>query len=189
MFGPFPPDYGHELRTWMSTEVKEKLHGCVLLSEFNGLRECLITKEMALGFYKDSPNASVNERIHTLSEELKNGMNFLTGEYLVEKLFSLPMLSQDEMQKIEAKDCQFVREFANPTKADVDEIEMKRSEYTSKYSMCTYKYKSYDLRDLKRCTKFESRLKLENNMRIADTSPIDHMRNILADVFILRDEE
>ena len=153
----------------MSEEVKTKLHGCVLLSEFNGLRECLITKEMALSFYKDSPNASVNERIHTLSEELKNGMNFLTGEYIAEKLFSLPMLSKDEMQKIEAKDCQ--------------------SEYTSKYSLCTYKYKSYDLRDLKRCTKFESRFKLENNMRRAGTSPIDHMRHILSDVFILRDEE
>ena len=63
---------------------------------------------------------------------------------------------------------------------------MKRSEYSSKYALCIYKYKSYDLRDLRRCTKFECRHKLERNVRPEDITPSDHIRNILTDAFSLK---
>ena len=59
------------------------------------------------------------------------------------------------MKIMESKDENFLRLFSAHENADVEEEEMNRSEYSSKYAFCIYHFRSYDSRDLERCTKKE----------------------------------
>ena len=56
---------------------------------------------------------------------------------------------------MDAKDENFILTFAALKNPDVDEDEMQLSEYSSKYALCIYNYRSYDLRDLSRKTREE----------------------------------
>ena len=161
-----------------------------MISEFNGLRECLITKEMVLEFHKDFPASSATDRLQVLSDEFKHGMHYLTGKF-TETLYCLPMLTNGEMLNLKSRNIKqkekFFQSFARISdQADVKESVMKKSEYSSKYALCIYKYTSYDFRDLRRCTKFECRHKLETNLRPKDITPSDHIRNILTSSFSLQ---
>ena len=172
----FPrPDVGEYIREWMSSSVNEKLKGYVRLSQFDGNRSSLVTKEVALeyekreetyinvgldefdptDFYQCKLEASVNERLQVLSQEFLYDRHYLTGNELAETLFSLQMLNEREMKIMESKDENFLRTFSAHVNADVEEEEMNRSEYSSKYAFCIYHFRSYDLRDLERCTKKE----------------------------------
>ena len=172
----FPrPDVGEYIREWMSSSVNEKLKGYVRLSQFDGNRSSLVTKEVALeyekreetyinvgldefdptDFYQCKLEASVNERLQVLSQEFLYDKHYLTGNELAETLFSLQMLNEREMKIMESKDENFLRTFSAHEDADVEEEEMNRSEYSSKYAFCIYHFRSYDLRDLSRWTRKE----------------------------------
>ena len=83
-------DAGQYFREWMSSLVKQKFEGGVRLSQFNGYRDSLVTRELALkfekgelryvnvgldeeditDFYECKLEASMNERLQILSQEL-----------------------------------------------------------------------------------------------------------------------
>ena len=177
---PHPESYGGELRIWLSSIVKKKLQGSAMLTQFQGFRENLITKETSMDYEKGEISAvdiyvnnyadkyyncrlksSVNERIQQLGDNLEEGLHDLTGDDNVETTFFLPMLTEAEIQRVQSKDFSFLKTFAKEEDADVDEIEMKNSEHKSKYVLCIVSHRSYDLRDLNRCTTIEDLEMLE----------------------------
>ena len=133
--------------------------------------------------YEFALHATVNERLEILYDEMKRNIHYLTGPY-AEALISLSMLNEHDMQRVQSKNREFLLTF-NSLTADVDESEMKRSKYSSKYSFCLYYYRSYDLRNLHRDTWFEYgmlaiRFRLLRNCFMADAEG-----NIYTDRFLV----
>lgn len=170
-------DAGDKLRDSLSLMAKQALQGCVRLTQFEGYKDFLLTKEdvlkidkresliMQFPFHKNEvqptdfckyrKDASIHDRLQILLDEINfdnNCSNPVCTHTCTETLFSVQMLTEQEMKRLMSKDEAFYRTFAC---YDYDFVEnrMLESQYSAIYAICFYNYRYYDLKNIKPCTR------------------------------------